>query len=150
MRHALYTIQPPQRGWPGLRQFVPFVLLSCRALLELARARLRFAHFSVREIEALNAAARKQGGELEDGQRRLLGWIAYVVPRIARIAPWRSDCLVQALAAHRWLAAHRIGSEIVIGVDHPQGGPFGAHAWLKCGEMMVTGGEVDRYTVILD
>ena len=29
------------------------------------------------------------------------------------------------------------------------GGALGAHAWLVCGEQVVTGGEIERYAVML-
>ena len=58
--------------------------------------------------------------------------------------PWRSDCVVQALAARRWLARGGVDSDVCIGVRNDAQG-FQAHAWLKVGERIVTGGDVSSY-----
>jgi hypothetical protein len=67
---------------------------------------------------------------------------------MARRVPWRSDCMVQAMAAQRWLASSNIPSTMTIGVrkDAPEG--FGAHAWLQVGDAMVTGGDFSSYVAI--
>jgi len=132
---------PPPRDWPRLARY------AARAVFELARARIAFASISMREIQALNAA--HNGGEIPESADVLIGWIAYAVPRAAHRMPFRADCLVQALAAQRWLAAHGIGSSVVIGAERPDGQPFAAHAWLECGGRTVTGGETTQYTILL-
>lgn len=154
MQRLAEKSMPPAKGWPPGRDFLMFLGKASRALLELARARKKFADISVRQIQALNALPRSKEAGATNGRheaecRWQIAWIAYVVPRIARAVPWRSDCLVQALAAQHWLAAEGIESEIVIGVERPDDAEFGAHAWLKCGDAIVTGGETDRYTIIL-
>lgn len=53
--------------------------------------------------------------------------------------PWTSNCLAQALAAHRMLHRQRLPSTLYIGVAKPTDQPFTAHAWLRCGEAFVTG-----------
>jgi len=58
--------------------------------------------------------------------------------------PWRSDCLIQALAARRWLARAAAPSDVCIGVRKDEQG-FQAHAWLKVGERIVTGGDISSY-----
>ncbi len=71
--------------------------------------------------------------------------VKYAVMRMARFVPWRSDCLVQALAAQKWLESYGIAANLVIGVDplRPQG--FHAHAWLTYGEELVTGSNNEGY-----
>ena len=141
---------PPSKGWPPARSLGLFLSRSFRALVQLVRARRRFSALTVRQIQALNAHCSGLGLAQGHTQKSAdLAWIAYVLPRVARIMPFRSDCLVQALAGQDWLASEGIGSEIVIGVERPDNGPFGAHAWLKSGDCVVTGGKIDRYTEIL-
>ncbi len=67
----------------------------------------------------------------------------------ARLVPWRADCLVQAMAAQRWLGGERRATELVIGVHKAAGGRLEAHAWLRCGAVTVTGGDVARFTPLL-
>ena len=57
--------------------------------------------------------------------------------------------MVQAIAGQNWLGALGVASEIQIGVEHPADGEFGAHAWLLAGGEVVTGGDIERYHVLL-
>ena len=70
--------------------------------------------------------------------------VAYMVPIMGERMPWRSDCVVQALAARRWLARGGIASNVCIGV-RKDARDLQAHAWLKVGERIVTGGDVSTY-----
>lgn len=70
--------------------------------------------------------------------------VSYAVSAMGLRVPWRSDCLVQALAARRWLARASISSDVCIGVRKNEEG-FQAHAWLKVGERIVTGGDTSSY-----
>ena len=78
---------------------------------------------------------------LSPAQQRLLERVAYMVPIMGERMPWRSDCVVQALAARRWLARGGIASNVCIGV-RKDARDLQAHAWLKVGERIVTGGDV--------
>ena len=63
--------------------------------------------------------------------------------------PWRSDCFPQAIAAHKLLRKYGYASTIHLGVDKAGAGDLLAHAWLSCGETIVTGGsEAHRYAEI--
>ena len=84
------------------------------------------------------------GKALSARQQALLERVAYAVPIMGLRVPWRSDCVVQALAARRWLARGGIGSHLCIGVRN-DGPGFDAHAWLKVGDRIVTGGDVSHY-----
>jgi hypothetical protein len=71
--------------------------------------------------------------------------VRLAIPRASRRVPWRSDCLVQALAARRWLERHHVATRLFIGVRDPGRAKIDAHAWLTCGELTVTGGDVAPY-----
>lgn len=123
-----------------------------RAVWELALARLAHAYLSPRAIakrNRLSGATRRGPSGDADAVGQDIDIIAYVIPGVARRLPWRADCLVQALAAQRWLRARNIGSCISIGVDKPAGGQFGAHAWLTVGDRVVTGGDITSFGEIL-
>lgn len=138
---------------PGTRPHlsdVPWLLrYSFRGLLELVRARIAFARFSASDIPRLNAAARSISSDGKKAPDWHIERVGYVLPRLSARLPWRSDCLIQAMAGHNWLMASGVPSEIQIGVEKPEGGRFGAHAWLVHGGKIVTGGEIDRYARIL-
>lgn len=67
----------------------------------------------------------------------------------ARYVPWRSDCLIQALAAKRRLNIAGLDSELRLGVRKNADGSFAAHAWLLQGETMVTGGDVSEFSRLI-
>ena len=81
---------------------------------------------------------------LSTRQKALVERVAYAVPIMGLRVPWRSDCLVQALAARRWLARAAIPSDVCLGVRKDEQG-FQAHAWLKVEERIVTGGDISSY-----
>jgi hypothetical protein len=59
--------------------------------------------------------------------------------------PWRADCIIQALAAERWLRRRGIPSALFFGVPKEPRKEFVAHAWLKAGERVVTGGDITGF-----
>lgn len=75
--------------------------------------------------------------------------IGFFINRMAARVPWRSDCLVQAIAGQRLLAAKGIASEIVVGTAKRPDGSFESHAWLRQCERIVLGGDVTSYRSML-
>lgn len=115
------------------------------AAWELARARREMQRTPVDELSLLKQGAPNNStAELTLAQQSLVNRVAYVVPAMGKRVPWRSDCLVQALAARRWIARAGVTSDLCIGVRKDDAG-FQAHAWLKVGEQIVTGGDVATY-----
>ena len=108
-----------------------------RASLELARARSLIQTFDPRTL-----ASAQQAPHI-DPPKTLLDRVAWAVPAAASRVPWRSDCLVQALAAQNWLHAEGLQTQMHVGVARDE--PFTAHAWLTCGNRVITGGEVARF-----
>lgn len=113
-------------------------LALVRAVVELLGARLRLALSPTR-----NLVGQRPGGVGTDQQK--IAEIGLAIRRMAARVPWRSDCLVQAIAAQRWLAREGIGSTIHVGVDCNGDRPLDAHAWLTAGDWVVVGGDVGRY-----
>ena len=77
-----------------------------------------------------------------------LGWkIRLVADRL----PWECKCLVQSIAGRIMLNRRGLPSTVYIGVARDEEKPtgFGAHAWLRCGKVYVTGGRSeDKFTVL--
>lgn len=121
-------------------------LYVARAVWLLAWARLAMGRVpldQLRQVSAVNPVCQRgAGGEVVDVVSR-------VIPQVACWVPWRSDCLVQALAGQRWLASTGIASQIEIGVASEVAEGFASHAWLRSGGQVVIGGAVSRYAVIL-
>jgi hypothetical protein len=74
------------------------------------------------------------------GQVELAKKIGWAVGCLARIVPWDSRCLAQALAATWMLRRRRLESTVSFGADRVESGDFIAHAWLRSGPRLVTGG----------
>ena len=134
---------------PSLKDIPWLAGYSLRGFTELVRARLIFSRLEARAIPLRNRNAIQQAHQKVDLPHAMLARISYVLPRISDRLPWRSDCLIQAIAAQNWLLAQGAASEIQIGVENPKDGPFGAHAWLIHDGLVITGGDIEKYSVIL-
>ena len=113
-----------------------------RAGIELGIARFRLKS---RHARALIAAPPGESTLLDDREAALVERVAFAIPRVAVRLPWRADCLVQALAAERWLARHGIATTLTLGVPRDRPADFEAHAWLTAGTRIVTGGDISGY-----
>ncbi|MEP1422951.1 MAG: lasso peptide biosynthesis B2 protein [Erythrobacter sp.] len=140
----------PENGkLPSLRDIPWLIIFAFRGFFELVRARLIFANLEAKAIPVRNYRAKAKAMADQTVHAATLARITYVIPRLSDRLPWRSDCVIQAIAAQNWLSAYGAASEIQIGVENPQDGEFGAHAWLLYRESVVTGGDIARYHVIL-
>ncbi len=141
MRDLLKAIRLGPAGWADL----------ARAVFELALANRRLNGRSMSELLGPNAPESLPAGStgLSAAQLGTIARVAFAVPRMGSRVPWRSDCLIQALAARRWLAGQGIASELCIGVRAPREPEFAAHAWLRAGETIVTGGDIGGYAPLL-
>lgn len=82
-----------------------------------------------------------------------------VTPRDARLVQelmqamfrrlrWKDSCLIRALTAKRILNSMGHGCTLYMGVAKTEGKSMTAHAWLRCGRCIVTGGDaMAGYTV---
>jgi Transglutaminase-like superfamily len=75
--------------------------------------------------------------------------VSWAIGAAAARVPWRADCLVQAMAAHRWLRRHRCHPQFFLGAQIHRTGLFQAHAWLRCNGVAVTGGSGNEFTALL-
>ena len=87
-----------------------------RAVLELALARYRLGRRNVRDVMGTTPARDTANTVTNLLADPLALRVAWAIPRVAARVPWRSDCLVQATAAQRWLASKRLDCELHIGV----------------------------------
>lgn len=116
------------------------------ATWRLGEAALAIARATSPQIRQLARDGEGKPVALTHGEERLIERIAWALPRAANIVPWRADCLRQAEAGRRWLARHRIHSEIRLGARRDAQGQPEMHAWLVTGERVVTGGDISSYS----
>ena len=73
--------------------------------------------------------------------------VSKVVNRICSKTSWESKCLVRALTAQKLLKKKGISSTLYLGCGFDEG-KMVAHAWLRCGEFYVTGGDGTDYSIV--
>ena len=115
-----------------------------RAAAELAIARICVSVEPVAHLLAPVPQA-NAADPPNSAQRELLDRVAFAIPRVAARVPWRATCLVQALAAKRWLHRRGIPTELILGAKEAGEDRIDAHAWLKVGERILVGGDVSAY-----
>lgn len=66
--------------------------------------------------------------------------IGWDVRAVASRTPWESACLAQAIAANCMLQRRGISSTLYLGMAKGESEEWQAHAWLRCGPHILTGG----------
>ncbi len=76
--------------------------------------------------------------------------VSYAVNQVCNKTKWESKCLVRALTAQRLLSEKGIVSTLYLGCKEDENGKMVAHAWLRCGQAYVTGGNgtSDGYAIV--
>ena len=110
-----------------------------RAAFELALARLELL---AAKPEAWLASGAGRAGPDEAAS---IERVAFAIPRAAARVPWKATCLVQALAAKRWLDRMGVASQLKLGARKSGEQALDAHAWLEAGGRVVVGGEIADY-----
>jgi hypothetical protein len=130
------------------------LLKAPRAMLGIAGARLTLHKITPDQVLQRNIAIGQRVARLsrtpdEAETLRLCDEVGFFISRMATRVPWRSDCLVQALAGQQWLAREGIASEIVVGTAKQADGTFLSHAWLRHDSRIVLGGDISLYNPLL-
>jgi len=121
--------------------------LLLRATGWLATARIMLVAMSFERLSARLSATSDSSGIEPDPD--LLQRIGFAVAAAANNVPWRSDCFPQTIAARMLLKRFGYASTIHFGVERAGEDVLNGHAWLTCGETVVTGGtDLDRYVEI--
>lgn len=80
---------------------------------------------------------------------RMAKRIGWIVIKASKMTPWQSKCLVQALTAQRMLKSKGVPTTIYLGVKKGKDNTMLAHAWVRCGRYVITGGaNKNEYTVV--
>jgi hypothetical protein len=131
-------VRLPTRDWA----------LLARAIGELLLARLRHAATPTRvilsQLQGKSVGRRPSKAAEVDVQR-----LSWAIGAAAARVPWRSDCLLQAMAADRWLRRCGYKPQFYLGVTKRRSGPLEAHAWLSCNGIPVTGGTGGGFAELL-
>ncbi len=75
--------------------------------------------------------------------------VGLIVEKVSRHTPWDSKCLVQAIVGKILLRQRGINSTLYLGVGREEEIGLVAHAWLRSGGLILTGGRGrDRFTIV--
>lgn len=87
---------------------------------------------------------------LVNKRQRYLAWkLGLLVRRVADRTPWESKCLAQALVTAPLLYLMRVPYVLYLGVAKEDTKELRAHAWVRSGPCMVTGGAgTPEFTVV--
>lgn len=121
--------------------------MAVRAFFLSARYRRRMLYVP---FEKLAAGMGRSGRETpcEELDSDLIPLTREIVPKVCAHTPWKSMCFVQALTAQRILCRAGLPTTVYMGVRKDVNGAMEAHAWLRCGNVYVTGGaDADTYAV---
>ena len=137
---------------PGNSKLTKFKRLSTadkwlliRAAYGLGIARLMLANTSFQKLAERLGSKGAKGTRAPDSDYSER--VGYAVHAAASAVPWRADCFPQAIAARMLLKREGYDTTIHLGVTKGAEGNIAGHAWLTCGDYVVTGaGELDHYT----
>lgn len=76
---------------------------------------------------------------LDEIEYKLIEKISWTVLLVCRHTPWESKCLVQAITVKNMLKRRNIETTVCLGITKDKGDHILAHAWLKCGDIIITG-----------
>lgn len=120
------------------------------AIKELFIARIRHAIEPAGKIvEALQRSSSHEVTDSEHSSGLDLTRLAWALGAAAARVPWRSDCLIQVMAAERWLRRHQIPSSFFLGVAMDTNGALRAHAWLRHDATVVAGSSGEGFSILI-
>lgn len=124
-------------------------LLTIQVYLYSAYYRLRIKFQPQDKMQDLIFGVRGEESPAEETRENLktARIIGYHVDRVTEHTPWESKCLVRALTAGRILKKRHIASTLYLGVGKDNE-KMVAHAWLRCGQLYVTGGNGAPYAMV--
>jgi hypothetical protein len=90
-------------------------------------------------VKALMEDLKRPNGTILQANSEAATKIAWALATAAPNVPWRSDCLVRAIAAHAWAEKVNIPCEFHLGVRKTAGSNIEAHAWTLSDGQILSG-----------
>jgi hypothetical protein len=129
-----------------LRKFIELPASERRLLgsaaLAIVKARLSLTLMPIRQILKPVAVRKARDGNIDPAR---IGW---AVETASRIVPTGRNCLVRAIAGRHLLARHGFPGRVRIGIGKNSPDRLMAHAWLECGELIITGAHEQDFAVL--
>jgi len=121
------------------------LLVEAFLLLGVARLALLILPFKCLAI-TFGRHMKETGTEINSSDICCARMIGQAVCAAANYTPWKSVCLPQAVTAQWMLKRRHIAGTLYLGVAKNEEKPakLSAHAWLRCGNLILTGREGHR------
>jgi hypothetical protein len=124
------------------------LLIEAFLFTGLIRFKILFFHFY--KLASYSGKHKEESPwEISHGEKIIVNEIGDAVNLVCKYTPWESKCLVKALTVQIMLKKRKIGSTIYLGVARDKKNKPIAHAWLRSGTDIITGGyEYKRFTEV--
>lgn len=119
------------------------------ASVALLRARIQFARLPIKVIFGKLGFAPQGSDLLTEDQQIIAVRISKSVRLAAANLPWRTDCIIQAMAAQHLLKRHEIKSSGFVGINRSNDNLATAHMWLKTGDIFITGQTSKKFKSVI-
>lgn len=125
-------------------------ILIIEALLFLGISRIFLFMFEFKKIAPhLGEHMQKSLDENRESDRAKAIKVSWAISLMSRHTFWESKCMVQAMTAKMMLKRRRIKSTLYLGVAKNDTRGFIAHAWVSCGDFIVTGAKgMNQFTIV--
>lgn len=137
------------RKWRALQWAQRFILLEAAFTLLVALAAVRLLPFRWIAPRLGRQAVPDNQVPLSPERAQEAQSVGWAVQALSRYLPWDPRCLAQAIAAKWMLQRRGLTSTLYLGVDHGKEQWLEAHAWLSCGNEILTGEpQHERFIII--
>lgn len=115
-------------------------LLLAESFILLAICRILILTVKFKRISPYLGTHMKESSEkIDDIDVFKIRSVAWAVNTASRFTFWESKCLVQAMAVKYMLKRRKLKSTVYLGVLRDEKNEMKAHAWIRCGSIIVTG-----------
>jgi hypothetical protein len=146
----LKSLRAAHAKWRHRTRVERLLLLEAFALLGIARLMVLTLPFKWLAV-SLGRHMNESGTRMDPSDLHCARIIGQAVRSAANNTPWKSVCLPQAVAAQWMLKRRHIAATLYLGVTKDETKPenLAAHAWLRCGDVILTGSAGHRqFTVV--
>ena len=124
------------------------LLMEAVLLLGISRILLLTAEFK-KIAPYLGEHMKESSNELNELHLSEAKKVSWAVNTMSGHTLWESKCLAQAMTAKRMLNRRKIRSTLYLGVARDEEGQMIAHAWVKSGDLILTGARgMEKFTVV--
>ena len=124
--------------------------LIAEAVMELSFVRVLRMWFSFARLSRdFGSPDAESQLEIESKNQKIAKDVGAAIGAAVRNLPFTCNCLTQAICALRMLKRRGLSCTIYFGVTSGDFRIKEAHAWIRCGEQIITGGGgLERYPII--